>query len=107
MPPLPEHWGWFYPTPEIAADLARQLAFELGRGHLLDGKAVEVVGHRLGTDDILCRHVSEPSRFTVVHLSFSTIATKDDADPDHPTVESDGTFDDFLAYEAKWYKPKS
>jgi len=102
MPPLPEDWGWFVPSPVIAAKLDRQLAVELSPGHLLDGKAVKVVGFRLGTDDILCRHESEPSRFTVIHLSWNRTepGAGPRSDSDHPTVMADGRFDDFLAYEA-------
>jgi hypothetical protein len=69
MPPFPEGWGWYVPTAELAADFERQLAVEIGSSHMLVGIAVKVVGYRNGTDDILCRHESNPSRFTVVHLA--------------------------------------
>jgi len=107
MPPLPEHWGWYTPTPELAADFERQLAVEIGPGHPLVGRAVKIVGYRRGTDDILCRHESEPSRFTVVHLSWMSTepAPFSERVPHHPTVEADGSFDDFLAYEAKYHNP--
>jgi hypothetical protein len=94
---LPE--GWFGSPPEIAADMESQLALELPPGHLLEDLAVRVVAHRMGTDDILCWHIQEPRRFTVIHLTWSG---GKQTDTDYPWVEADGTFDDFLAYEQKW-----
>jgi hypothetical protein len=90
--------GWFRSSEDIAEDMQRQLHVELTDGHVLDGIAVRVVAHRMGTDDILCWHPHEPLRFTVVHLSWGGKGY----DSLHPTVESDGTFDDFLKYESKW-----
>jgi hypothetical protein len=96
---LPE--GWFRSSLEIATDKERELSLELTRGHLLDGVAVRVVAHREGTDDVLCWHIREPQRFTVIHLTWRG-ATEIDAK--HPWVEADGTFEDFLAYEQKWLR---
>jgi len=93
---LPE--GWFQSPDEIAEDMLRQLRVELTEGHVLDGKTVRVVAHRMGSDDILCWHPHEPQRFTVVHLSWNGRGY----DSLHPTVESDGTFDDFLRYESSF-----
>ena len=47
---------------------------------------VEVVAHREGTDDILCRHLDELSRFTVVHLTW---LGREEIDTQHPAVEAD------------------
>jgi hypothetical protein len=91
---LPE--GWFVSDPETSADMEQELVRELPPGHLLDGKAVRVVAHRMGTDDILCQHLADPLRFTVIHLTW---IGRTEIDHQHPCVEADGSFEDFLAYE--------
>lgn len=101
-PPLPDALpeGWYLSDPEEASRLQRELEVEIPTGHLLDGLIVDVIAHRDGTDDVLCRHRADPSRFTVVHLSWRM---KREIDTKHPTVECDGVFDDFLAYEAAFF----
>jgi hypothetical protein len=94
---LPE--GWFVSDPDIAASMEQELARELTRGHMLDGKPVRVIAHREGTDDILCQHLADPIRFTVIHL---TRIGRTEIDHKHPCVEADGSFEDFLAYERRW-----
>ena len=94
---LPE--GWFASDPERAASLLAELEREVPRGHLLHGDRIEVVAHREGTDDILCRHRDESSRFTVIHLSW---LGREEIDAQHPAVEADGDFTSFLAYEARF-----
>ena len=86
----------------IAGSLERELSIELCPGHLLSGRKVKVIANRHGTDDILCWHVEEPARFTVIHLSWSGA----EEIKDHPWVEADGSFDDFLAYEEKYHQPR-
>ncbi|MEZ5384198.1 MAG: hypothetical protein R3F13_01655 [Prosthecobacter sp.] len=94
-PELPE--GWSYPDAESARGLHDELQRELPPGHLLAGRAVEVFAWRDGaTDDVLFRHVQEPGRFTVVHLSWSG---KPEINAHYPTVEYDGSFEDFVAAE--------
>lgn len=92
---LPE--GWFRSEGEVAVALHAELQRELPPGHLLFEKAVAVIAHREGTDDILCRDVTNPSRFTVVHLSWSG---REEINSLHPIVEVDGEFKDFLEYDA-------
>lgn len=94
---LPE--GWLASSASIAEALERELNRELSRDHLLQGRRVKVVAHRNGTDDVLCWHVDEPARFTAVHLTWSGTQQ---TESDHPWVEVDGTFDDFLTYESKY-----
>lgn len=96
--------GWYPSPPDVAANMQRQLALELPPGHLLDGIPVKVIAHRLGTDDILCWHVHDPLRFTVIHLTWSS---SKQTDADFPCVERDGTFDDFLAYERRFFPSSS
>jgi hypothetical protein len=93
-------YGWFYPSPNERAALERELQLELPAQHLLYHKPVEVIAHRRGaTDDILCRHLDEPQRYTVVHLTW---AMKTEINAGFPTVEADGTWQDFLNYENKF-----
>lgn len=94
---LPE--GWFSSSREESANLHRELLRELPSGHLLYGKAVKVVAHRKGSDDILCRHEDNGKRFTVIHLTWSG---REEWDENHPYVERDGGFDDFLDYEREF-----
>ena len=94
---LPE--GWFASDPDRAASLLAELAREVPPGHLLHGVRGEVVAHQEGSDDILCRHLDEPSRLTVVHLTW---LGREEIDTQHPAVESDGDFASFLAYEARF-----
>jgi len=94
---LPE--GWFVSDPETAREMEQELSRELPPRHLLDGTPVRVVAHRLGTDDVLCQHLADPSRFTVIHLTWSGVT---ESDSEHPWVEADGSFGDFLAYENRW-----
>lgn len=94
-PALPE--GWFYPDLATAQLLHAELQRELPPGHLLYGRAVEAFAWREGaTDDVLFRHLDEPSRFTVIHLSW---LSRTEINTQHPTVEFEGTFDEFIAIE--------
>ena len=94
-PDLP--MGWYYPDSAIAADLHAELQRELPLGHLLTGLDVETFAWRRGgTDDVLFRHKREPDRFTVIHLSW---LGRTEINAQHPTVEFDGSFPDFVAWE--------
>ncbi len=97
---LPE--GWFVSDTEEASIRHAELQRELPPGHILYGKSVSVVAHRDGTDDILCRHHDEPSRFTVIHLSW---LGREEINTLHPTVEVDGDFQQFIAYESAFGCP--
>jgi hypothetical protein len=55
---------------------------------------------REGNDDVLFLHVSEPHRFTVVHLTW---LGRTEINAKHPTVVFDGTFSDFIANEEELY----
>lgn len=87
--------GWFIDDDQLVRAQA-ELARELPPGHLLSGRSVRVVAIRDGTDDVLCRHVDDHARFTVIHLSW---LGREELDAHHPTVEVDGDFDAFLRYE--------
>lgn len=96
---LPE--SWFYPEDsDIGANLHTELQRELPRGHLLYDRAVDVFAYRRGSDDVLFRHQDQRSRFTVIHLSW---LGKEELNAQHPTVEFDGTFEEFVAEEERLY----
>ena len=95
---LPE--GWYCSDEKTAQELYAELMRELPPGHTLFGVPVEVVAHRQGTDDILCRHRANPTRFTVIHLSW---IGKQEIDSKHPHVENDGDFASFLQYESQFH----
>jgi hypothetical protein len=91
--------GWFYPDSEIAKSLHDELQRELPPGHLLTGRPIETFAWREhATDDVLFRHIQEPERFTVIHLSW---LGRTEINAQHPTVEFDGTFAEFLNQEAR------
>lgn len=93
--------GWYYPDEQTALDLYAELQRELPPGHLLAGRAVETFAWReVATDDVLFRHLVEPERFTVIHLSW---LGRTEINALHPTVEFDGTFAGFLAQEERLY----
>lgn len=95
---LPE--GWFYATSGERESLYEELQRELPQVHLLFKKPVQVIAHRAAaTDDILCRRLDEPGRYTVIHLTW---AMKMEIDARYPTIEVDGRFQDFLAYERRF-----
>ena len=98
--PKPLPIGWFMSPPAKSAELHDELRKELPPGHRLYGVEVAIVAHREGTDDILCRHLEHPDRFTVIHLSWTG---RTEIDPSHPCVEEDGSFEMFLDYEKRFY----
>ena len=92
---LPE--GWYYATSEESKALWIELQKELPPGHLLFEKPIKVIAHRdEATDDILCEHIDKTHHYTVIHLTWSMSREVDER---HPTVEMDGSFEDFLEYE--------
>ena len=93
--------GWFYSDPPTAQRLHAELLRELPLGHLLHGRAVETFASRAGaTDDVLFRHTDQPERFTIIHLSW---LGRTEINAQHPTVEFDGTFAEFIAEEERLY----
>jgi len=88
---LPE--GWQRPDAAVGQSLGAELQRELPQGHLLFGVPVEAFGYSL--DDVLFRHRDKSDRFTIVHLTW---VGHTEINAQHPTVEFDGTFAEFLAY---------
>lgn len=97
-PALPK--GWEYPDPEESAGLHAELQRELPKGHLLYGVEVETFAAAIGNDDFLFRHINEPARFTVVHLTW---IGDTEINAEHPTVEFHGTYAEFLAEQERRY----
>ena len=91
--------GWLTSHREYAELLHSELQRELPTSHPLHGATVSVIAHRDGTDDILCKHHLLQDRFTVVHLTW---LGRTEVDAHHPAIECDGTFADFLDYEARF-----
>ena len=71
---------------------------ELPAGHILYDVPVTTFATRRGIDDVLFRHRDEPDRFTVIHLSW---LGRTEINAQHPTVEFDGSFFEFLEQEAR------
>jgi hypothetical protein len=93
-------WGWHYPDEAIAQSLHAELQRELPPGHLLYGRAVEIVAFREDQDDVLCRHLDEPDRFSVIHLSW---VRKREINAEYPSVCFDGKFMEFFGEEERTY----
>jgi hypothetical protein len=72
-----------------------ELKKELSPGHVLHGQALRPLARRDANDDVLFIWDNEPSRFTVVHLTWSGHAEQ----KGFPFVEYDGNFEGFLAHE--------
>jgi hypothetical protein len=66
---------------------------------LLYGLPVEAFGYSQGSDDVLFRHRGAPDRFTVVHLTW---VGHTEINVQHPTVEFDGIFAQFLVHHEKF-----
>ncbi|MGQ0672102.1 MAG: hypothetical protein ACT4N2_04380 [Hyphomicrobium sp.] len=90
--------GWSGLATEHAAGLVERLQWEISRDHLLAGVAVEAVARRDANDDVLYRHVADPSRYSVVHLTW---ASRPETTPFFPSVEFDGTFAGFVESERR------
>jgi hypothetical protein len=97
-PELPA--GWHYPDAAESERLHAELQRELPPGHSLFGVPVTTFAASDGTDDTLFRNRNEPERFTVIHLTW---LGRTEINSEHPTVEFDGTFVEFLADQERCY----
>jgi hypothetical protein len=97
---LLEHWGWHYPVENVAHGFHAELQRELPPGHLLYGRAVEVIAYREDRDEVLFRHLDEPDKFTVIHLTW---LRKREINAQFPSVCFDGTFEEFFAAEKQFH----
>jgi hypothetical protein len=96
-PSLPA--GWYPTAPERARMFLDELRRELRRGHRLRGATVEVFADRDGaSDDVLFRLVDHPDRFAIVHLTWRR---RPEISPEWPRILFEGTFDEFVAYDAE------
>lgn len=95
--PLPE--GWVQTSRDRARRLVDELQRELPPGHALSGVPTEAVADRGGaSDDVLFRRLDNPARFVVVHLTWRGST---EIDPRWPYVEFEGTFEEFIDYNAQ------
>lgn len=77
---MSESFDWldpWYPIddPEHSAGLARQVAVEIGQGHVLKGLAVRLVARRADTDDAL--FALPDGRLAEVHMTWRQSAETD------------------------------
>lgn len=90
--------GWFWASPEAAADLWAELQRELAPHHPLKDRALRVAAHRAGaTDDVLCAAGDQPDEYVVVHLTRSG---REELDARHPASEYQGDLRGLWRYEA-------
>ncbi|MFF8742995.1 hypothetical protein [Streptomyces californicus] len=75
--------------------LAAELSTEVHPAHPFFGTALEVIAHRLSNDDVLCRHRATPSRYSILHLTWSHREEIGGC----PTIDADGEWRDIVAYE--------
>lgn len=87
--------GWFHASDEVRQSHGTEYQRELPPIHPLAGVAVELVAYREGTDDVLMKHLNEPDRLTVVHLTWIMRQERSN----HPFVEFSGTHAEFLDWE--------
>lgn len=90
--------GWSRTSPERAHAFLDELRRELRWRHRLHGVALEAFADRDGaSDDVLFRLVDQPDRFAVVHLTWRG---RTEISAEWPSVVFEGTFDEFVAYDA-------
>ncbi|MFD8585299.1 hypothetical protein ACFV2A_20645 [Streptomyces californicus] len=75
--------------------LAAELSTEVHPAHPFFGTALEVIAHRLTNDDVLCRHRATPSRYSILHLTWSHREEIGSC----PTIDADGEWRHIIAYE--------
>ncbi|WP_328865704.1 hypothetical protein [Streptomyces sp. NBC_00304] len=75
--------------------LSRELRTEVHPAHPFFGAALEVIAHRWSNDDVLCRHLDTPARYSIIHLTWS----KREEIGSCPTIDADGEWSHILAYE--------
>ncbi|MYW76524.1 hypothetical protein GTY38_00065 [Streptomyces sp. SID8369] len=75
--------------------LAAELSTEVHPAHPFFGTALEVIAHRLTNDDVLCRHRASPSRYSILHLTWSHREEIGGC----PTIDADGEWRHIIAYE--------
>ncbi|MFH8881187.1 hypothetical protein [Streptomyces californicus] len=75
--------------------LAAELSTEVHPAHPFFGTALDVIAHRLTNDDVLCRHRATPSRYSVLHLTWSHREEIGSC----PTIDADGEWRDIVAHE--------
>lgn len=89
--------GWYITASEEAKSLHSELQREIPPGHLLYGRKVTVIARRHDRDDILCWHIEQPERLTIIHLSG---VMRQEVDDQYPGVEMDGDVQAFFVYAA-------
>jgi hypothetical protein len=87
---------WLEPWVRTGADAVNfenELRRELAPDHPLYGCSATAVARRVDTDDVLFELTGAPSRFAVVHLTWSG---RPEIDARWPSVEFFSDFDDWI-----------
>lgn len=91
--------GWYRADEEQSHRLREELHSELSPQHPLQGLDLQVVAYRKGADDILCCRSGAEDYYWLVQLSGTGMPS---GDPAHPLIEMQGSYKDFLDYEASF-----
>ncbi|WP_133117940.1 hypothetical protein [Burkholderia ubonensis] len=95
---LPEDWCEFaHPHSECDVDHTRvqaELDIEIHPDHPFHGRALTVLAHAKGNDDVLCAHNDEPGRYSFIHLTWSGRPELGNC----PTIDFDGDWNGVLGY---------
>ncbi|MFF3258468.1 hypothetical protein ACFYWO_04735 [Streptomyces sp. NPDC002932] len=75
--------------------LSRELRTEVHPAHPFFGAALEVIAHRWSNDDVLCRHLATPARYSIIHLTWS----RREEIGSCPTIDADGEWSHIVVYE--------
>jgi len=75
--PWQEPWHSLEDEPNTQAMHGRELARELAKGHVLEGRQFQAIGRHVGQDDILFVLDGGGPTLAVVHLTYSPTREKD------------------------------
>jgi hypothetical protein len=94
---MPDSFEWLEPWYAVAdlgigAALERQIALEVGTGHVLHGKAVRLVARRADTDDAL--FALPDGRLAEVHMTWRT---SPETDPRWPATAIYTSMNEWIA----------
>ncbi len=90
--------GWFKSEDSKNEEIMKELETEMAKGHALKGISLKVTAYKKGTDDVLFEHQGN-DMYSLVRLTWSG-ETEEDAY--HPIIEFQGTYKEFLEYEASF-----
>jgi len=90
----PDWWCNFNSShPECDVEHAKiqaELEIEIHPEHPFYGRKLKVIAHAMGNDDVLCTHVDDPKRYSVLHLTWAGRPELGSC----PTIDFDGNLPD-------------